>query len=339
MRAVVMREQGPPSVLKLEDWPVPVPGPEEALVKVAAVGVSYHDIVERNGTYQRGVKLPMVMGYEVAGTVERVGSAVQSLKPGDRVCCKPFQSCGRCRLCRNGMETACRQRRAVTGGYAEYVVIAEEALVKIPPAIDFKVACMLGAATGVALNAVRDVAKVRVGETVLVTGASGGLGLPTIEIALASGATVLAHTRSEAKRAALAAAGAQHVVVAGEGEDFSKSVKAMTDDLGVDVVIDNVGSRVFAPAFRSLGVGGRYAFVGQLFREEISINPAYIFFKRAQLLGVGSVRRDQLEDAVRLVAAGKVHPRVAAVFQLEQVVAAHTLVESGGAVGRVVLVP
>ena len=204
MRAVVMREQGPPSVLKLEDWPVPVPGPEEALVKVAAVGVSYHDIVERNGTYQRGVKLPMVMGYEVAGTVERVGSAVQSLKPGDRVCCKPFQSCGRCRLCRNGMETACRQRRAVTGGYAEYVVIAEEALVKIPPAIDFKVACMLGAATGVALNAVRDVAKVRVGETVLVTGASGGLGLPTIEIALASGATVLAHTRSEAKRAALA---------------------------------------------------------------------------------------------------------------------------------------
>lgn len=339
MKAVVMREQGPPSVLRLEDWPTPEPQPGEVLVRVGAVGVSYHDVVERNGTYQRGVKLPMVMGYEIAGTVERVGPQVQTLKPGARVCCKAFHSCGRCRLCRNGMETACRQRRAVTGGYAEFATIAEEALVAIPATLDFTVACMLGAATGVALNAVRDVAQVRLGDTVLVTGASGGLGLPTIELSRAAGASVIALTRSEAKRVALVEAGAEHVIVAGDGVDFSRPVKALTGDLGVDVVIDNVGSRVFTPGFKSLAVGGRYAFVGQLFREEISINPAYIFFKRARLLGVGSVRRDQLEDAVRLVAAGKVHPKVARTFPLAGAAEAHALVESGAAVGRVVLVP
>ena len=339
MKAIVMREQGPPTVLRAEEVPLPKVQPHEVLLKVGACGVSYHDVVERNGAYQRGVHFPMVLGNEIAGTVEQVGASVGTLEIGDRVCCKPFYVCGMCRRCRNGMETACTRRRGVRGGYAEYVAIAEETLVRIPDEIDFATACMLGASTGVALNAVRDVAKVQVGEAVLVTGASGGLGLPSIEIARAAGAVVIAVTRSAAKGEALSEVGADHVVVAPDGKDFSEEVKALTDGEGVEVVIDNVGSRVFTPAFRSLAVGGRYAFVGQLFREEISINPARIFFKRAHLIGVGSVRRDQLEDAVSLVAAGKVHPRVAKVMPLEAAAEAHALVESGNVIGRVVLQP
>ena len=339
MRAAVMHEQGAPSVLRIENMPVPVIKANEVLIKVGAVGVSYHDVVERNGTYQRGVHFPMVLGNEVAGTVESVGDLVTTLKAGDRVCCKPFQVCGMCRRCRNGMETACKQRRGVRGGYAEYVAITEEALVKIPDSITFEEACMLGASTGVALNAVRDVAKVQIGERVLVTGASGGCGIPSVEIARASGATVIAVTRSEAKRQDLLDIGAHHVIVAPDGKDFSGDVNALTQDDGVDVVIDNVGSRVFTPSFKSMAVGGRYAFVGQLFREEISINPARIFFKRARFIGVGSCRRDQLEDAVALVAAGKVRPRVAKVLPLEQAAEAHAMVEGGDVVGRVVLKP
>lgn len=334
-----MHEQGPPSVLKLEDMPSPQIEPHEVLLKVGACGVSYHDVVERNGAYQRGVRFPMVLGNEIAGSVEKLGDQVSTLKIGDHVCCKPFHVCGICRRCRNGMETACKQRRGVRGGYAEYVAIAEETLVRIPDDMPFSVACMIGPAAGVALNAVRDVAKVRIDENVLVTGASGGLGLPSMEIARAMGATVIAVTRSEAKRASLIEAGAHHVVVAPGGADFSEQVKALTGGNGVEVVIDNVGSRVFTPAFRSLAVGGRYAFVGQLFREDISINPARIFFKRAHLIGVGSVRRDQMEDAVRLVAAGRIRPRVARVLPLEKAAEAHALVEAGDIVGRVVLQP
>lgn len=339
MRAAVMHKQGAPSVLQIEDVPVPVIKPNEVLVKVGAVGVSYHDVVERNGAYQRGVHFPMVIGNEVAGTVEKVGDLVTTLKAGDRVCCKPFQVCGMCRRCRNGMETACTKRRGVRGGYAEFVAITEEALVRIPDRLTFEEACMLGASTGVALNAVRDVAKVRVGENVLVTGASGGCGIPSVEIARASGGIVIAVTRSEAKRQELLDIGAHHAVVAPEGKDFSEDVKALTDGEGVEVVIDNVGSRVFTPSFKSLAVGGRYAFVGQLFREDIAINPARIFFKRANFIGVGSCRRDQLEDAIKLVAAGTVKPHVAKVLPLEKVAEAHALVEGGEVVGRVVLKP
>ena len=339
MKAVVMRAQGAPSVLRMEEVPVPDIKPHEVLLKVGACGVSYHDVVERNGAYQRGVHFPMVLGNEIAGSVEQLGAQVGTLAIGDRVCCKPFHVCGVCRRCRNGMETACKQRRGVRGGYAEYVAIPAETLVKIPDSMPFSVACMLGASAGVALNAVRDVAKVRIDENVLVTGASGGLGLPTIEIARAMGATVIAVTRSDSKRASLAEIGAHHVIVAPDGADFSNDVKALTGGDGVEVVIDNVGSRVFTPAFRSLAVGGRYAFVGQLFREDISINPARIFFKRAHLLGVGSVRRDQLEDTVRLVGAGKIRPRVAKVFALGDAADAHAMVEAGEVVGRVVLQP
>ena len=339
MRAAVMHEQGAPGVLRIEEVPVPECKPNEVLLKVGACGVSYHDVVERNGTYQRGVHFPMVIGNEVAGTVVKMGGLVTTLKAGDRVCCKPFQVCGMCRRCRNGMETACTKRRGVRGGYAEFVTITEEALVKIPDSVTFEEACMLGASTGVALNAVRDVARVQIGENVLVTGASGGLGIPTIEIARAAGATVIAVTRVAAKRDSLLEIGAHHVVVAPDGKDFSEEVKALTNGDGVEVVVDNVGSRVFTPSFRSLAVGGRYAFVGQLFREDISINPARIFFKRAHFIGVGSVRRDQLEDAVKLVAAGTIHPRVAKVLPLENVAEAHAMVESGEVVGRVVLRP
>ncbi len=339
MRAVVMREQGAPSVLKIEDMPLPVIKPHEVLIKVGATGVSYHDVVERNGAYQRGVHFPMVLGPEIAGTVEQVGDQVRELKPGDRVCCKPFHSCGVCRRCRNGMETACKSRKGTRGGYAEYAAVAEEATVRIPDSLHFHVACWLAGTAGVALNAIRDVARVRLGEHVLVTGASGGLGLPSIEIACAAGAIVIAITRSEAKRAEIEKIGASHVVVAPDGHDFSKDVLALTGGDGAEVVVDNVGSRVFTPSFRSLAVGGRYALVGQLFREEISINPARIFFKRAQILGVGSVRRDQLEDAIKLVVAGKIHPKVAQVFPLEKAAEAHALVESGSVLGRVVLEP
>ena len=339
MKAVVMHEQGPPSVLRYEDVAMPAVADHEVLLQVAACGVSYHDIVERNGAYTRGAHFPAILGYEISGTVVEVGSKVRGLKVGDRVCNKPFYSCGECRRCRNGMETACAQRKGVRGGYAEFVSLAAETLIAIPDQLSFELACMIGPTVGVALNAVRDVAKVKLGDKVLITGSSGGLGLPSIELSQAAGAQVIALTRSAAKRDSLLKMGAHHVIVAPDGHDFSEEVKALTHGEGVEVVIDNVGSRVFTPSFKSLAIGGRYAFVGQLFREDITINPARIFFKRAQFLGVGSARRDQLEDAVRLVAQGVVHPQVARVMPLSKTDQAHELVESGEVVGRVVVCP
>jgi NADPH:quinone reductase-like Zn-dependent oxidoreductase len=339
MFAAVVHEPGPPSVLRVEEVPFPSIAPGEVIIRVGAAGVSYRDIVERNGTYRRDVTFPTVLGIEIAGTVEVVGDGVSCVRVGDRVCTKAFSSCGRCRYCRTGRETTCRQRRAVKGGYGEFVAVAEDAVVRIPDEISFEVACLIGPGAGVALNAVRDTAHVQVGDAVLVTGATGGVGLPAVQIACHAGARVFAVTRSEAKAEVLREAGAHEVIVQADGGNYGRMLREKLGGEGVDVVIDTVGSSAFPAAFDALAPHGRYCFVGQLDGQEISINPARIFFKRAQLLGVGSVSRVQLEDALALTVAGVVRPRIARVLPLAEVAEAHRLVEAAGEAGRIVVKP
>jgi acryloyl-coenzyme A reductase len=340
MRAAVLHAPGPPTAFALEDVPTPAIGEDDALVRVRACGVSYKDVVERNGVYRRDMSFPLIIGYEIAGVVEAVGARVDTVVVGDRVCAKAFASCGRCRWCRSGRETTCRQRRPVRGGYAEYAALPQDVLVRVPDAIPFEAACALGPGAGVALNAVRDTAGVTLADTVLVTGASGGVGLPAVQLAKAAGAFVIAVSRDEAKRAPLLAAGAAAVVVTPPDENFAPAVRNLTEGReGVDVVIDTVGSRVFDAAFDSLAPHGRYAMVGQLFGEAISLNPARIFFKRAAILGVGGVSRAQLQDAVRLTERGVLKPVVGRVLPLVEIAEAHRLVEDAAVFGRVVVTP
>jgi NADPH:quinone reductase-like Zn-dependent oxidoreductase len=337
MLAAIVHQPGPPSVLTVEDVAMPQLGRHEILLRVGAAGVSYRDIVERNGTYRRDVTFPSILGIEIGGTVTAIGEGVARIAIGDRVCTKAFSSCGQCRYCRSGRETTCRQRRVVKGGYAEFVALAEDAAVVIPDDMPFEIACLLGPGAGVALNAVRDTAKLQIGETVLVTGATGGVGLPAVQIARHAGATVFAVTRSEAKAAALIEAGAHEVILQQGGENYGRELRERLGGEGVDVVIDTVGSAAFQPAFDALAPHGRYCFVGQLTDQEISINPARIFFKCAQLLGVGSVSRAQLEDAVALAAAGVIRPRIARVMPLAEIAEAHRLVEAASETGRIVI--
>jgi acryloyl-coenzyme A reductase len=338
MLAAVLHASGGPDAFRLEDIPVPDIGSDDVLVKVEACGVSYRDVVERNGTYRRDVVFPLIIGLEISGRVQAVGSNVTVVKAGDHVCSKAFSSCGQCRLCRLGRETTCFNRRPVRGGYAEFAVLPQDAWVGVPGPLPFEQTCGLGPGAGVALNAVRDVAKVQIGEIVLVTGASGGVGAPSVQIAKSMGAYVIAATREQAKREFLTKLGAD-AVVAGTGETLSAEVRRITDGWGADVIIDTVGSRVFSAAFDSLAVHGRYAMVGQLFGEEISINPARIFFKRAAILGIGSVSRAQLADVIGLSARGVLRPMVNRVLPLREVAEAHRLVEGGMVAGRVVLKP
>jgi len=339
MRAAILHEAGPPENLVVSEIDTPEPGSGEVLVQVEACGVSSRDVVERNGTYKRDVTYPLILGLEISGTVLETGTGVPAdLRPGDHVCSKAFSSCGHCRLCRTGRESTCFQRKAVRGGYAEYVVLPWDALVVVPGDLPFAETCSLGPAAGVALNAVRDPAHVTIGETVRVSGAAGGVGLPAVQLAALSGARVIALTREPAKADALRGAGAAEVVQITQ-PDFSPAVRELTDGRGVDVVIDTVGSPVFAASFRSLAVHGRYALVGQLNGGEVAINPARVFFKRASLLGVGSVSRAQLTDVIDLAARGLLTARVDRTLPLDSVVEAHRAVESGSAVGRVVLTP
>lgn len=337
MIAAVLSAPGGPDAFKLMDVPMPAYGAGDVLVAVKACGVSGRDVAERNGTYRRHVTFPMIIGLEISGVVEAVGRDVTALRPGDHVATKAFSSCGLCRYCRSGRETSCLKRQPVRGGYGEFTALPEDAVVKIPDSISFAAACSLGPAVGVALNAVRDTAKVAMGETVLVTGATGGLGVASIQLARHAGARVIALTRSAAKANMLTELGAHEVVVIPADGKFSPQILALTDGQGVDVIIDNIGSPVFWESFQSLALHGRMAIVGQIVGERVQLNLAHIFFKRAQLLGVGSVSRTQLSDAAELMARGVLKPQIDKVLPLSQVAEAHQLVEAGKASGRVVL--
>jgi acryloyl-coenzyme A reductase len=339
MRAAVLHQAGGPDSFVLQDLPIPAPADDEVLVEVQACGVSFKDVVERNGTYRRDVTFPLVMGLEISGIVRQLGACAKRLKPGDLVCSKAFSSCGNCRYCRTGRETTCPNRRPVRGGYAEFVALPEDAFAVVSASIPFEESCTLGPAAGVALNAVRDVARLGMGESVLVTGATGAVGWACLQLSRLAGARVIAVTRDAARRPALLEIGASDVVISQAGESFAPRIRDLTAGAGVDVVLDNVGSAVFDACFDSLALHGRFAMIGQLSGGQISINPARIFFKRAAILGVGSVSRAQLEAAIALAEEGLLKPRISHRFGLEDVGHAHRLVESSAAFGRVILTP
>jgi D-arabinose 1-dehydrogenase-like Zn-dependent alcohol dehydrogenase len=345
MQAIVVERTGPPDVLRVADVAAREPASREIRIAVAACGVCFHDVVVRNGTFRRGVGMPVILGHEIAGRVEKLGSAVSGFRIGDLVATTTHSHvCGYCRRCRGGHETSCPERiflgdAGLNGGYAELVCIDADAAVEVPPGVASEEAAIVACTIGTELNAVRDVGAVRIGERVLVTGAGGGLGLHGVQLSRLAGAFTIAVTTTAAKAARIREAGADEVIVVKRGCDFSPEVRRLTGGRGVDVVIDNVGSQIFEPVRRSVADDGRIVLVGQLTGEFMSINPAQLFLRNVSIRSAKGVSRSQLTDALDLVARGRIKTAVGAVYRLEDAAETHRLVEAGLSTGRLVLTP
>lgn len=341
MRAVVLNRTGPPESLELrDDVDVPVPRPGEVLVQVKACGVDSHDRAVRAGLMRHEFRPGMILGHEIAGDVVEAGAAVRSLQVGDRVCCKQTSSCGLCKLCRTGEEQICPDVSFNEGGLAEYVALPEDAWVRIPDAVSYSSAAVSACAIGTVLHAIREIAQVKVGEHVLVTGAGGGLGLHAIQLSKLFGADVVAVTHSGTKHDAIVRAGADHVLIDSEAEDpLYTRILDVTDGNGVDVVIDTVGHPVFERVLRSLALFGRYVLVGQVLPEKVSFHPAFLFGKQQRILSTDGTRRYELSDVLSLVRDGKVVPAVSRVANLDEIVSVHRALDAGEIVGRAVIDP
>jgi acryloyl-coenzyme A reductase len=345
MRAVVAERTGPPEVLHVTDVAPRVAGPGEIRIAVAACGVCFHDAVVRNGTFRRGVEMPVILGHEVAGTVESMGSEVRGFRRGDLVATTTHSHvCGDCRHCRSGHETSCPDRvflgdAGLNGGYAELICVDADAAQKVPAGIAPEEASIVACSIGTELNAVRDVGRVKLGERVLVTGAGGGLGLHGVQLAHLSGAFTIAVTTTASKAGQILKAGADEVIVVERGASFSDSVRRVTNDRGVDVAIDNVGSPVFEAVRRSMADDGRIVLVGQVTGDFLSINPAQLFLRNLSILSAKGVSRAQLADALDLVARRRIKPVVEDVRRLEDAAEAHRRLEAGATTGRLVLSP
>jgi acryloyl-coenzyme A reductase len=342
MRAVVLREFGGAGNLRLEE--VPAPGPDglrerQVLIRVEAVGVCHHDIINRNGRLPR-TRLPSIMGHEIAGRVAATGPGVRWFRDGDPVASIQRVPCGRCDLCRRGRISLCKEGvffgEEIPGGYAEYVVCEEQGLARVPEGIGALGAAICACTIGTALHVARERGRVASGETVLVTGASGGVGMHAIQVCRLLGARVLAVTSSPDKAGRLRECGADEVIVA-PGLDFAPEVRRLTAGRGADVALEVTGASTFDQTLRSLAPAGRVIVVGNLEAGKVILNPGLIILKELEICGAFATSVPELQDAFHLVLDEKVRPVVARVMPLAEVAEAHRLLEERAVTGRIVL--
>lgn len=344
VKAIVVREVGGPDALVLEQVADPQPRRHEIVVAVEASGVCFHDIVTRNGTLRAGVATPFIPGHEVAGTVVARGADVGEFAIGDRVATTQRSfTCGHCRSCRGAREPLCSEAvfmgdAGLNGGYAEYVATSAATVARIPEAVSTVDAAVTACAIGTVLHAVGPIGRLMPGETALVTGAGGGLGIHAVQVARAAGGMVIAQTTSAAKVAAIRAAGADHVVV-GNDDAAIAEIRDLTSGRGVDVAVDTVGTPVFRLARRALASGGRWVLVGQVNGDFVPFNPAQLFLRGVSMLSATSTTRAELQDALELVRLKRIQAMIGATMPLDQAAEAHRLLERQGVLGRVVLQP
>ena len=351
MTAVRLNKHGGPEVLKVEQHPVPTPLPNEVLIHVRASSVTGWDSLYRRGLLtappgRASLPMPQQLGREAAGVVVAVGSdAITRFAPGQRVVVMVSPACGQCAFCRRGQDNLCPRAALPAhqrfGGYAEYIVVPEDGLLHAPDNMDFdKLACLLWS-YGTALHMITDKAKVQPGESVLVSGSSGGMGTACLQLAKLAGAhPIIALTGSPAKAETLLANGAD-VVLDYHDADVVAQIRSHTPEgMGVDVVLDNVGGtedlKLVMDAART---GGRLSLVSFLAGRKIELDLFTVLIRELSLLGNrGSTRRCQ-EIVVELARAGKLDPIVSARFPLTQIVEATQMMEDSKHTGKIVVIP
>lgn len=329
---------GGPEVLQAADAPVPVPRPGEALIRVRAASVNHLDVWLRQGALP--APLPHVPGSDAAGEVAAVGSEVADLAVGDRCLVSPVRSCGRCAACLGGRQPYCDAFHVwgteEPGAYAEYVVAARNDLLPLPEGIPWGEAAALPVAGLTAWHMLITRAVLAPGETVLVHGAGGGVGMFAVQIARLAGARVLATVGDDAKVEKARVLGADAVIHHGR-EDFARRVRELTEGRGADVVLDHVGAAFFTGNLDCLARGGRLLVCGTTTGGDVAFHLRDLFAEQRSILGVRLGGLGELHHLVGLVAAGRIRPLIDSTFPLEGAAEAHARMASRRAFGKIVL--
>lgn len=322
MKAVLCKTLGPPETLVIDDAPEPTPGPHDVLIEVHGCGINFPDVLIVEGKYQVRPDLPFSPGSEVAGVVLAVGDEVRELRPGDRV-----------------------MAASRYGGLAEQVCVNADRVAAIPDEMDYITASGFMLIYGTAYHALKQRARIAPGETLVVLGAAGGVGLASVEIGAAMGAKVIAAASTPEKLALAREHGAEIGINYAE-EDLKTRLKELTDGEGVDVVLDPVGGASTEAALRATGWEGRLLIVG-FASGTIPKLPANLpLLKGNQIVGVyfsEFVRREPAEarrnarELMDLYLEGKVRPHVSQVYPFEQAVDALLAVANREALGKLVV--
>jgi NADPH:quinone reductase-like Zn-dependent oxidoreductase len=322
------------------DYPDPVPGPDQVVVRLHAAGLNRLDVFVREGIPTLKLALPHVLGADGAGHIAAVGSDVTDLEAGDRVVLNPGISCGRCEYCLRGEDSLCIEFKILgehlPGTYAEQVAVPARNALKIPTDLGFEAAAAAPLVFGTAWRMLVSRAEVRPGEDVLILGAGSGLSTAALQIAKLAGCTVFVTSSSDEKLQKAKALGAD-VLVNYKSTPWSKAVWELTGRRGVDVIVDHVGEATFKDSVRSLRKGGRMVVPGATTGPMIELDARYLFWRQLSILGSTMASRREFDEVMKLVFMGRLKPVVDRVFPLEQARMAHEYLDRGEQFGKVVL--
>jgi 2-desacetyl-2-hydroxyethyl bacteriochlorophyllide A dehydrogenase len=340
MKAVIFREHGGTHKLSYEDFPEPMIGPEDVLVRVKACALNHLDIWTREGNPAYPLVLPHIVGSDVAGTVEQIGSQVEGFTAGQRVCVSPGLSCWRCNACLAGRDNFCRSYgllgAVVHGGYAEYVKVPFRNLLPIPDHISFEQAAAFPLVSVTASHMLFALAGLQQGETVLVMGAGSGVGMMAVQMAKLAGAHVITTVGSEEKVPKAKNLGADAVINHSK-EKVAERVKALTERHGVDVVIEHIGPDVWDSCLESLAKGGRLITCGATTGGDVKLNLRYMYARQLTIKGAFMGTRAELVKAAELVRQGRLIPVIDRTFPLQEARQAQDLMLQRQFLGKIVL--
>lgn len=338
MKAIVFERQGGPEVLQFVDYPDPVIGPTQILVRVHACALNHLDIWVRSGL--PGIPLPHIPGSDISGEVEKIGVAVTNVRRGDKVLLQPGVSCGKCPKCLEGDDNQCRQYtllgQGVDGGCAQFVAAPSANAVPIPDGIRFEEAAAFPLVFLTAWHMLFTRAKLQPAESVLILGAGSGVGSAAIQLAKTAGARVIATAGSEAKLAKAREIGADEIINHSQ-QRISEEVRRITKGAGVDVVFEHVGQATWEESLRSMSVGGRLVTCGATTGFEGRIDIRHLFVKQLSILGSFMGGKGELFPPLALFARGLVKPVIDVVMPLEKCADAHRRLENREQFGKIVL--
>ena len=340
MKAVRIHEFGGPEVLRYEDVPDPTPRKDQVLVRVRACAMNHLDLWVRKGL--PGVSLPHILGSDVAGEIVEVGEYATGFKPAQRVLFAPMHFCNHCAKCVAGLQNQCPEftvlGNRVDGGNCELIAVPAVNVIPIPDNLDFNQAASVPLVFLTAWHMLVGRANIRPGQTVLVLGASSGVGVAAIQIAKLFHSRVITTAGDEKKLEKAHALGADHGINHYK-QKISEEVRKITNKEGVDIVIEHVGAATWEESLKSLKPAGTLVTCGATTGPNVGIELRFVYSRQLSVLGSYMGTMGELYDVLGHVFAGRLKPVVDRTFPLKHIRAAHEHMEKSQMFGKIVLNP
>ncbi len=340
MKAVRIHQFGGTEVLTYEDIPDPQLRKDQVLVRVKACSLNHLDVWVRKGL--PGIKLPHILGSDVAGEIAEIGEYVTGFRPGQRVLVAPMHFCEHCPKCLAGLQNQCREftvlGNAVDGGNCELIAVPEANVIPIRDSLDFNEAASVPLVFVTAWHMLVGLAGVRPGQTVLVLGASSGVGIAAIQIAKLFHCRVITTAGNEQKLERARTLGADYGIDHYK-QKISEEVRKITNKEGVDIVVEHVGVATWDESMRSLKTAGTLVTCGATTGPNVAIDLRHLFARQLRLLGSYMGTMAELHEVLGHVFAGRLKPVVDRVFPMSEIRAAHEYLEKSQMFGKVIVNP